>query len=312
MDSEFTLHLIISKLHVIACIFLRGHRVAPSSRGQDAGRKASHIGFPGLWAPKSAGASPLTIAQMVLIHNAAVEQRELYPGKALFKTRKDLLPLLPLLEAYARQYLHRVYLCEQLRREVPVDKGADVLPPMFWTRRVHVRERRQRSRIGGARPTTPPRIVGNGREEYIEDDFVVSARLLPEFQEQEDGEKFTFAYQLRRAWDAHLLGVDRRLPKYSRAEELAQLCYLLILEVKFLSGCDLQWKSAPKSVEPAGNTAQPTSSRTGGSRGPGDGAGAGPVRAAPSYAPSSGSETGVSDEVLEQMEKDAETTSNGR
>lgn len=157
----------------------------------------------------------------------------------LFATRGDLLPLLPLLEAYAGQYEHRVFVCEKLRREEPVHEGADTLPPMFWARWV-------------------PEI---GKGEYILDPLVLSARLLPDFQEHEHGEKVTFACALRTAWQAHFVGSDRlhrRLPQYHSAEELEQLCFLLVLEVKFLAGCDVPWKTAPsRPVRPAGNTAQP-------------------------------------------------------
>ena len=173
---------------------------------------------------------------MVYLHNAAVQHRELDTGKGLFATGRDLRPLLPLLEAYAGQFEHRVFLCEKLRREEPVHEGADVLPPMFWQRWVP------------------------GGPEYIQDPFVLSARLLPDFQEYEHGERLTFACALRKAWQAHFVGDDRlnrRLPAYRRAEELEQLCFLLVLEVKYLAGCNVLWKTAPDPGGYTGNTVQP-------------------------------------------------------
>jgi hypothetical protein len=259
------------------CLHKPGLRsVTGSSCNPDARHKASHDGFRGLWAPASAGASPLTVAQMLHLHNSAVQHREVCSGEMLFATRGDLLPLLPLFEAYAGQYEHRVFVCEKLRREEPVHEGGDALPPMFWARWV-------------------PEI---GKGEYILDPMVLSARLLPDFQEHEHGEKLTFACALRKAWQAHFVCSDRlhrRLPQYRSAEELEQLCFLLVLEVKFLAGCDVPWrKSAPSPVEPAGNTAQPQAYCSFG-RTPPPAASAGAVG-------TTGSDSDLSPSLLELME----------
>lgn len=170
------------------------------------------------------GQCPLSIADLAYIHNMAVKCRdtETMPRGGLFVVDSRMKSVLPRWNEFVKMHKHRAEICSKLHRVEPVEPNGDRVPLMFL-------QRWEKD--------------DDGQIQYITDEWVRSSRLLSDFELRAKDGKFigfmSFASYYYNTWKQHRK--PERSPEYRTPEELAQLCFLCMLEVRFLSGFDVQW-----------------------------------------------------------------------